>query len=370
MSKSDIYDEPPPYSPVAATAQEPPDFATSSSPQILDPAFFGQALRTHLSDLPNRIRSSSTRNQTAQNTADLATISLLIPHVEYFLSAAAQKVSSPSWNRSTLLGALYLVPSSAISPAAELGDLHERCREGEFIRVVRVKSHNYFREKGGTAKSGHEKGSPEKTVSYRAPGASEAIGSLRRWDPARDEHFDSWGRFGNEAAPPHHSIRTSNAINVNYGFEDNCSHVDDRENDMDLRSEEELRSRCMIWWSDERTAKRLASYLQPASESAQSLERTKVQNTVALSLSSSNSSCRKDANIGKKKSWFGLGSSKKMGKKPVEEVEPVEEIPGIPEERVDLDFKAQELKFQQENEFGLFEIVSGWGIVASVKIRV
>ena len=257
-----------------------------------------------------------------------------------------------------MLGSLTLVPAAAVPTGAEMGDLRERRREGEFARVVRVEPEGSF---FGGQKSAAEKGAPatgdvKKSANDRRLDADEADGHLRSWDPERDEYFDSWGRFGPDAAG-----RTSRGAGAG-GGEDDC----DGDGGWDTCSEQEQSERRMMWWNDEDTALRLASYLQPAPIAQKKLERKEVRRAVTGQLQLQQNKKKES----KKSSWLGLGKGKKAdgsAPKKVEEIVVIEEA-GVSDENVNMLVQAEELSFQRENEVGIYESIRGWGILIRLKI--
>ncbi|KAJ2893230.1 hypothetical protein MKZ38_008905 [Zalerion maritima] len=373
MSKQEFTDSPPPYTPTGEPSSSPsfpPPSSSTSTP--LDPAFFSQPLLQHLVSLPSRIRAVSARNAHKQTADDLATMHILVPHVESFLSAAARKAADISVpGTKPLVGSLVLVPAAAVPPKAVLGDVKERRREGEFVRVARVEAGSPLGgEKGGPA-TGDRKIAPTAKESgitssisssssgpqpYRPENATEAAGELRAWDPERDERFDSWGRFGDDAQSSHGSNDDGRDEDGRSGSGGGSS-----------RREKDEGRNSVWWWNDESQARRLASYLQPAAIPAQNLGRKTVQRAVADN--------KKQEKESGKRGWFGgFGKGKKgdeqlSKRKKAEDVVAAEEAPGIKEEKVSMVVSAQELGFQSENEFGVYESVGGWGVVMDVRIK-
>ncbi|KAJ6785177.1 hypothetical protein PWT90_01588 [Aphanocladium album] len=133
------------------------------------------------------------------------------------------------------------------------------------------------------------------------------------------QEFDGWGRWGEDAGGKRAS-----------------------------REDEEL------WWKDEDMAKRLAKYLQPARKVV-AVDRSTVAAKVA------------EAKKGKSR-WNILGS--KSGGSGAGTPPPTVSRPPIQvEDDVSMNVTAEEVTFRRENEMGIWESTTGWGVVVRVKIR-
>jgi hypothetical protein len=111
-------------------------------------------------------------------------------------------------------------------------------------------------------------------------------------------------------------------------------------------------------------AKRLAAYLRPEPN----LERKHVQAVVV----------EKKVSEKEKSGWgrWGLGGGKK---KAAEQTSPVLSSPVSPalssptsggeNDAVKMTVRAEEVTFRKENEFGLWESRTGWGIVVTVRVK-
>lgn len=133
----------------------------------------------------------------------------------------------------------------------------------------------------------------------------------------REREFDDWGRW------------------------------DDGDGEASAEGEEAL------WWRDEDMARRLAGYLQPKEQVK--TERREVRAEVQQQQR-------------EKRGLFGGWGRKAPEARPVtaERVIPA----GRPDtEGVSMTVRAEEVTFRRENEFGIWESRSGWGVVVTVRIR-
>jgi hypothetical protein len=112
---------------------------------------------------------------------------------------------------------------------------------------------------------------------------------------------------------------------------------------VDEGGEEEL-----WWWNDEALAKRLAAQLRPV----QKAEERELPARPVL----------------KNESASSKGSFWSRGKRKEKEVERVPVIVEKREDRVVMDVQAEEVSFRLENDCGLYESHSGYGIVVRVKV--
>ncbi|KAH6845687.1 hypothetical protein B0I37DRAFT_417205 [Chaetomium sp. MPI-CAGE-AT-0009] len=118
------------------------------------------------------------------------------------------------------------------------------------------------------------------------------------------------------------------------------------------------------WFTNEEMARRLATYLRPEPN----LQRRHVQATVV----------ERKVVEKEKAGWgrFGFGGSKK---KAVDQTSPALpspaspalSSPGLPDEddEVKMTVRAEEVTFRWENDFGVWESMTGWGIVVTVKVK-
>lgn len=299
MSKDGVFndeDAPPSYTEVIGST------STSTNLRSPNPNYYTSHLATHLSTLPSRIRDSQYAHSTQQAAQDLELITLLVPHVEGFLSDLASMARNPP------VAELTFVPEAAVPKAWTLSGAQERRREGEVVQLVRVEPER------PDAKGG-KKGEKEKIDSQPGP---------RDWKAVQ---FDEWGRW-----------------------------------DEDTGDSSSSGPATWWWWRDESMARRLANYLQPRTEPK--VERKHVQAVVQQA---------REERRGW--GWGGLGrkkstTSERSSASPAP-VAPALDVPKTlsEEDRVTMTVRPDEVTFRRENEFGVWESMTGWGIVVTVKIR-
>ncbi|KAL2193212.1 hypothetical protein P885DRAFT_45890 [Corynascus similis CBS 632.67] len=293
-------------------------------------------LTTHLRTLPARLRASHLARQTAQAALELDLIALLVPHVEAFLARddIISRLGSSSYHSSSF-AELTLVPSSAVPPAAGMSGAAEREREGEIVRAGRVAVARGLRIlKGfGDEKGGFLDDDDGLDGRRRNRNWSGAESSLRQ---AIKTDFEEWGRF------------------------------DSFENDGGGRLDAALAEEEGEWWfKDEEMARRLAAYLRPEPN----LERKHVQGSVV-----ENRAVEKE-----RSGWgrWGLGGSSR--KKAAERASPGLPSPVSPalsspgsageDDAIKMTVRAEEVTFRWENDFGLWESKTGWGIVVTLRVK-
>ncbi|KAL8296601.1 hypothetical protein RB597_005943 [Gaeumannomyces tritici] len=326
---------PPPYS-------ESPGAGFSPTRPVgpLNPSLYTSHLAAHLSTLPERLRESQRARSTRQAASDLDVVERVLPHLEAFL---ADIVSLP---RPPPAAELTFVPAAAVPQPWGLTGAAERRREGELVQLVRLELPEpavvvVVDGKSGGGGSGcsgsdvkHSKTGPPATttpVTEKTPtSAASANSSLRpeRDWPSRSENlFDEWGRWGDDAAG----------------------------------SGDGQQAASWWWWRDEGAARRLAAYLQPAP--VVRTERRAVQAAVVEEK--------------KKRSGWGWGRSRKGGESSSTPTSPNPQssptVAASPilgqDERVNMTVRADEITFRKENDFGVWESMSGWGIVVVVTIK-
>lgn len=108
-----------------------------------------------------------------------------------------------------------------------------------------------------------------------------------------------------------------------------------------------------LWWSDEDMARRLASHLQPARPTA-AVDRQTVREHVGQQ--------KKSSRWGFLKGPYSASSSSDSQSRTAT---------ATPKTREDITMTvvADEKTFRKENDFGIWESKTGWGIVVRVKIR-
>jgi hypothetical protein len=118
------------------------------------------------------------------------------------------------------------------------------------------------------------------------------------------------------------------------------------------------------WFTDEEMAHRLATYLRPEPN----LQRRHVQASVV----------ERKVVEKEKTGWgrFGLGGGRK---KAAEQSSPVLSPPMSPalsspgsvddDDQAKMTVRAEEVTFRWENDFGVWESLTGWGIVVTVRVK-
>ncbi|KAK4145159.1 uncharacterized protein C8A04DRAFT_27164 [Dichotomopilus funicola] len=326
---------PPSYSEATTTPSYLPS-PTSTLSNGLPPA---SPLTTHLRALPARFRTARLARQSAQAADELGLAALLVPHVEGFLAeltaaggglagSSSASFSGPAWTRrgtaSGIRGELTLVPVGVVPNGARMSGLEERIGDGEVVRVGFVDV--AVEEEGGGfgEKGGEKKGGTNRNGDGNASG-----GALRE---QVNTGFDEWGRFDT------HPSRSDSDTN---GW----------------------------WFRDEDMARRLATYLRPEPV----LERKRVQATVvqAKTVEKEKSGWSRWGlgGGGRKRSTSSVGSEQMSPGLP-SPISPVLSSPVLSAEddAVRMAVTAQEVTFRKENDFGVWESLTGWGVVVAVRI--
>ncbi|KAG5928337.1 hypothetical protein E4U42_000834 [Claviceps africana] len=119
------------------------------------------------------------------------------------------------------------------------------------------------------------------------------------------------------------------------------------------------------WWSDEEMARRLAALLQPAQETAYS----DGQNTDQVVGAGGS----RETKISGRWSLFRKDNPRRLAWKdskpircPFDETDP---SPAPPSDVIGMVVKAEETTFRRQNEMGIWESRTGWGLVVRVRIR-
>ncbi|KAK5661566.1 hypothetical protein OQA88_9661 [Cercophora sp. LCS_1] len=205
---------------------------------------------------------------------------------------------------------LTLVPASAVPAGWALSGAAERRRAGETIRAARVESPlpPLASDSKGSKGDGDKKPSGRVT-----PGSDDGDGSNTA---TKTKEFDEWGRFDDDEGTP--------TVNSGEG----------------------------TFFRDEKMARRLAAYLAPVH-----VARREVKEAVETT----------------KGGWFGRGKgkAKEGGAVSVTAAVPVGGgiLAGQADERVSLGVRVEEVTFRRENDWGVWESLSGFGIVVSVRVR-
>lgn len=309
---------PPPYS----YSQSPSAGFSSTRPLVgvgaLDPSLYtSHHLAAHLSSLPARLRESQAARSTRQAASDLAVVERILPHIEAFL---ADIVSLP---RPPPTAELAFVPAPAVPTPWTLTGAAERRREGDMVQLVRLELPDVDGKDGKGGGKGQQPPTPTSA-------GSSSLRPERDWSSRTENLFDEWGRWGDDA--PGDGQRQAGG---------------------------------WWWWRDESTARRLAAYLQPAPHVVKT-ERRAVQAAVV-----------EEKMKNKKSGWgWGLGRKKGGGGGEASSAATTPTSPTVAaspilgqDDRVNMAVRADEITFRKENEFGVWESMSGWGIVVVVTIK-
>ncbi|KAK0612066.1 hypothetical protein B0T14DRAFT_571902 [Immersiella caudata] len=294
---------------------------------------FTSPIASHLSSLPSRLRSAQQAHANTQAAADLQTIDALVPAIEDFL----RDLSSNPSRAPPPLAELTLVPASAVPRGWALTGAAERRKEGEVVRVVQVQGISPAsgkKGKGDSKGSSDRKGKGEKdSSSWNARGndGDDDDDEGYTYTGARGEGFDEWGRFNDGE--------------------------DDRMSEPGVGT----------YFRDERMARRLAGYLQPKPEVH--VERKQIQQAVVESKK------EKGFRWGRKKSEGSSSTtlSPQVVAPAVEKTEKGSTVGGGPivqgGDRVTMVVRADEVTFRKENDFGVWEGRTGYGIVVRVRVK-
>jgi len=294
---------------------------------------FTSPIAFHLETLPARMRSSQQAHANEQAARDLETITVLAPAIEAFLRDLG---TNPSRGPPPL-AELTLVPASAVPRGWALSGGAERRREGEIVRIVRVEgltSETTSDSKGGSKANGDRKGGKKGSSRFNPSSANDDDDDDGgyTYTGSRSEGFDEWGRF-------------------NDGDEDALAEVG-----------------AGTYFRDERMARRLAGYLQPKAEVL--VERKQIQQAVV--------DAKKDKGFwwGRKKSESSSPASPlspQVASPPPEKGSSLSPLGAAPivqgDDRVSMVVRAQEVTFRKENDFGVWESRSGFGIVVTIMVK-
>ncbi|TLD28458.1 hypothetical protein PspLS_03452 [Pyricularia sp. CBS 133598] len=329
MSKEDTEPAPPPYSesahPTTTTIPSRSPGQTPPSPSSL----LSSHLATHLSSLSARLRQTQSARATRQALLDLELVERIVPHVEAFLADVVDAPSRPA-------AELTIVPAPAVPPAWALSGAAERRREGELVHLVRLAVPGASPARAAVDEKGRPRDLPQSSDSK---GGSSGVGdatspstgsSLR---PERDwtsMQFDEWGRWDEDA-----EAAAMAAAGGNAGGSPSW------------------------WWRDERMAERLAAHLQP--RPPVKTERRGIQAAVVQAKEEKKSGW----GLWRKKSSSSTATPASPVAAAVSPVSPVLEQ----DDGVKMIVRADEVTFRRENDFGVWESMSGWGIVVTFAVR-
>ncbi|KAK0750278.1 hypothetical protein B0T18DRAFT_437521 [Schizothecium vesticola] len=286
---------------------------TASSPGPLSTVFISP-IAAHFDALPSRLRAAQNARASDQAARDLDTITLLVPAIEAFLRDLDVSPAP--------VAELTLVPASSVPRARGwvLSDGAERRREGEVVRVIRVDdlAETKLDSKSPTTTSGEKGRPPPPSTSHDDDDEEET--SSRVHKDARANGFDAWGRF-DDASPLDAPFTSTTAPPPTF-------------------------------FTDEDIARRLASYLEPKAEVK--VERRAVQAAVEPSSS--------------RWRWGGRKKEERGGFAAVTAVSAAAPgLAGTGGGGVKVTVRAEEVTFRRENEIGLWESLSGFGVVVRVR---
>jgi len=310
-------DLPPTYTEATTITASSPPYPSPSTTNPSTGLPFDSPLTTHLRTLPSRLRANQQAHKTLQAAHDSELTAQIIPHIEAFL---ADLTSLP---RVPPVAELTLVPASAVPVGSALSGAAERRREGEVVRVARVDVEHVVFDDGFSTRE--EKG---KRGVVSDGGDADGDGDGRR---VREVGFDEWGRFDTDG----------NDKSAKGGGEKGW------------------------WFTDEEMARRLAVYLRPEPD----LGRKRVQAAVVE---------QKKVVKEEKSVWgklgFGSGKGKKAAEQPSPLVPTVSPGPASPrpageDDSVRMTVRAEEVTFRWENDFGVWEGKTGWGILVDVRVK-
>lgn len=300
--------------------------------------YFTSPIATHLASLPSRIRESQQARVNEQAARDLDVVTQLVGPIEIFLRDLGTISSRGPPPRAELT----LVPAAAVPRGWALSGAAERRREGEVVQLVRVEDPTAVSDtKGKGGSSNPEKGG------FAPTGPALASASALTTDEdddgynpsgARAAGFDEWGRFDadDEFLTSSYAPSTAPAPANWYYFR------------------------------DEGMARRLAGYLQP--RAAVHVERRQIQQAVVDGKKAAREEKAGGWRWGRKKSEASSSSAT-----PVASPSQMTSSPAVlvvdQDDRVNMTVRAEEVTFRRENDFGIWESRTGYGIVVTVTVK-
>lgn len=308
-------EEPPPYSLDATPSQD-----SDSGSAGFDPRSLTSYIHSHVKALPGLLRQNRQACDNQQVENDIWTLDHLLPVVESFLADIGAQRKVPS------LATLTLVPNSAVPPDAVLSGIDDMLRRNEVGRVSRV------------AVPPNKKGNR---------GYKSTLNPCDEVLTSRNREFTDWG--GWEEAGPSSTISDG-----------------------------------LLWWKDEDFAQRLASYIQP--ERGHTSKPT-IQSPVQIAVERSTPAEKSNKNWGL--TWVRKNSPSPAntlssrtvslpGTREGESIRPgtieARNMAGVVRgeldngKRAQMNTAAEYVAFRRENEFGIWESISGWAIIVTVKI--
>ncbi|KAK3400421.1 hypothetical protein B0T20DRAFT_504846 [Sordaria brevicollis] len=310
-------------------------------------------LTTHLRTLPSRLRSAQHSHSTAQSSRETFLVAQCVPHIEWFIEDIVNLPRTPK------VAELVLVPAEALPSEEDMKGSTTSGRELVKKRQERgdkgwevVGREEEIREEGGVVRVGcvcvssstsaiDEKGRPV-PVDRKMSNNNTESETAKSGDYYS---FGDWGRFETSSST---SSSTSTSYNDRLGPPQSWN-----------------------WFTHPSLARRIASILRPEP----TLARKTVQAAVESPKSPASGSSSTSTSTGKKglSSFFRRSSSKSQSQSesqtPTERViTPVRDGGMLEEDKVAMTVRAEEVTFRRENEFGVWESVSGWGVVVGVRV--
>ncbi|EFW99875.1 hypothetical protein CMQ_193 [Grosmannia clavigera kw1407] len=285
------------------TDDTPPPYAESARATSISE--HRAQLQQYISFLPGAIRQREYEHKSKQYEQDVRYISRLVPEIEAFLSHVATLPKQPP------RAELVMVPEPAVPDGWTLSEIEEQRKAGDVVQVSRVRESKDFDV--GDAKPSMTDGRSTET-NNAGISASETVGV----------EFDEWGRWPGSADDP---ISSGNGSG----------------------------SASRWWWCDEEMARRLAAHLslpKVADHKANDLP-------VAVALEISRRGQQKTG------SWLSWATGRR---KPtdVAVASPPKQKAVETAGQVSVTACAREVTFRRQNELGIYESLTGWGIVLRV----
>lgn len=338
--------------PSAGLAPAPIPIRTNESP-----------LTTHLRTLPSRLRSAQHSHSTTQSSRETFLVSQCVPHIEWFIEDIVNLPKTPQ------VAELVLVPTEGL-PGTEssMGPRYETSAGRELARK------RAGREDKGWEMAGVNEKREDGDGEVVRVGCVSALSVQENREVAVDEKWravpvDEKGRPVDMDRKDSGSATRSATENYTFGewgrFETEPS-TSSSSSSLSKSTSQLGPNEAWNWFTTPILARRIASLLRPEP----TLARKTVQAAVEAPKAPTSSS------TGTKKSGFGsffrrssAFKSDSQGQTPTERVmTPVRDGAMLEEERIAMAVRAEEVTFRRENEFGVWESLSGWVVVVSIKV--
>lgn len=309
-------DAPPSYIDSIVPSSSAPTFPSTSSPAspgLLPPSLTGSltsSLTNHLRTLPARLNAAQHARATEQASLELDLITLLVPSIETFLNDLGNLPRIPP------NAELTIVPQAAVPAGWVLSGAAERRKEGELVRVLKFDLSSELHDGGSKGEKGGHGASSQRWAPNEDGDSNDTL------SPSQEAGFDEWGRF-------------------------DCEETDG------------TNTKDWAWFKDEGMARRLATYLRPEAN----VERKHVQQVVV-----------EQKKVEKVGIWGRWGKGKKKEEESVLGATGLTGVVGpgpgaeSQEDAIKMIVRAREVTFRKENEFGVWEGRTGFGIVVNVKV--